>query len=374
VLLYKYFSIAALALNTIVDMEGGTFDNNELPRFSFGVIADLHYMEAEDGWNFDGSRRRRYRRSLDMLEQACEGFCGLGTRFNVLLGDVLDGAAHKLGVHAQAVDAVLALTLESNGGGKIEHNNDRLNSGSDESSHVGRQQGTWYAVVGNHEHYNFDRHEIHRRFIPQDDRNKSNRRLYYSFFPLDGYRCIVLDSFDVSTMGGSTPELVKCAEELIRSRNHNCATGNPLWFENLSEEFHRYIPCNGGLGEDQVAWLRGELDAAIASNEKCIIFSHIPLFMAATTPANVVWNCEEVLALLHSTPVGTVLACIAGHDHDGGDAVDAHGIHHLVPHAPIECEENEVTYGAIHVYESHMYVQWFGRTPKKQWPDILLLH
>jgi manganese-dependent ADP-ribose/CDP-alcohol diphosphatase len=238
----------------------------------------------------------------------------------------------------------------------------------------GQRQGTWYAVVGNHEHYNFDRDEIYRRFIPRDGINQSSRHLYYSFSPVSGFRCIVLDSFDVSTLGGSTPEYVKCAEELIRSKNHNCATGNPSWFENLAEEFHRYVPCNGGLGSEQVAWLRGELNAAIAEKERCIIFSHIPLFMAATTPANVVWNCEEVLEILHSTPAGMVLACIAGHDHDGGYAVDAHGIHHLVPHAPIECEEKEVTYGAMHVYESHVSVEWFGCIPKKQWPKILHLH
>lgn len=362
------------------------------PRLSFGVIADLHYMDAEDGSNYDRSRIRRYRRSLSMLHQACDDFRSLPTRFNVLLGDVADGGSHKIGVHHHALDAVLALTLESTqkGGAVTPSNTDAIDSSISVSESPvtaqQRDQGRWYAVVGNHEHYNFSREVIYQRLIPaQSDSSSptpspssspssSPRCLYYSFIPQHGFRCIVLDSFEVSTMGGSTPEHVRVAEELIRTKNHNCASGNHLWFQNLAEEFHRYIPCNGGLGDEQVEWLRKELDAAIARDESCIVFSHIPIFGDATTPANIVWNSEEVLALLHSTPRGTVLACIAGHDHDGGYAVDAHGIHHLVPHAPIECAENEVTYGAIHIHDSYIDVQWFGCMPANKWPDRLPLY
>ena len=45
---------------------------------------------------------------------------------------------------------------------------------------------------------------------------------------------------------------------------------------------------------------------------------------------------EQVLALLQRHV--SVQAFIAGHDHDGGYAVDRAGIHHIIPPAPIEVE------------------------------------
>lgn len=93
------------------------------------------------------------------------------------------------------------------------------------------------------------------------------------------------------------------------------------------------------------------------------------LYAPASQEQNVIFNCEEILSILHSTPPNTVLLCIAGHDHDGGYAVDTHGIHHMVPCSPIECDEGEVSYGSIHIFSNEIHVDWKGKVPQRIWSE-----
>ena len=58
-----------------------------------------------------------------------------------------------------------------------------------------------------------------------------------------------------------------------------------------------------------------------------------------------------------------VIAVLSGHDHDGGYTRDESGIHHLVPPAPLECEEGEVAYGVFDVHGDHLHLHWTGKLP-----------
>jgi hypothetical protein len=51
----------------------------------------------------------------------------------------------------------------------------------------------------------------------------------------------------------------------------------------------------------------------------------------------------------------SVVAYFAGHDHEGGYCMDDTGIHHIVPPAPLECDEGQVgrawgLHAVAHVY------------------------
>mmetsp|Transcript_8020 Transcript_8020/g.22793 ORF Transcript_8020/g.22793 Transcript_8020/m.22793 type:complete len:87 (-) Transcript_8020:2119-2379(-) len=51
------------------------------------------------------------------------------------------------------------------------------------------------------------------------------------------------------------------------------------------------------------------------------------------------------MKVLHETQC--VVACFYGHDHDGGEAVDSHGIHHITLASPLECLPSENAWGIL---------------------------
>jgi hypothetical protein len=74
-------------------------------------------------------------------------------------------------------------------------------------------------------------------------------------------------------------------------------------------------PWGGGIGGAQLLWLKDELRAAVESNERIVITSHVPLCRTGARPGMASWNCDEVSELLESCPA--VMLCVAGHDHPG---------------------------------------------------------
>jgi len=305
-------------------------------------------MDAENGKNFNGTKIRRFRQSLEMLFRASDCFLEDKTSCNILLGDVLDGKSSRMGKQMEFLDEVLDVTL--------------------------RTDRSWYAVMGNHEYYNFTRDQILSSLIPSSVRPAcAPARLYYSFSPHPGYKFIILDGYEMSTMGAATTEAQQQADALVREKNHNYAAGSDNWFKDLPRENQRYVPFNGGLCQPQMQWLDSELREAAVNAEQCVIFCHMALCVRASQEQNLLWNCEEVLDMLYKTPPGTVMACIAGHDHNGGYAVDHHGIHHIVPPAPIECDEGENSFGTVQIYQDKLRIVWTGKRPRSNWPDELPL-
>jgi manganese-dependent ADP-ribose/CDP-alcohol diphosphatase len=217
--------------------------------------------------------------------------------------------------------------------------------------------------------------------------SRSATALYFSFSPIPGIRCFVLDGYDISTIGASSKELGEYADDLVKSKNHNYAagripiptrqihfissTGSDNWFDGIAQENLRYVPFNGGLSAVQLDWLRSGLDACHASGESAILFTHMPLHVEASKEPNLLWNCEEVLRILHSYERGLVLCCVSGHDHDGGYAMDSHGIQHFVPPSPIECDEGEVSYGQLKIFKNKtILLEWVGKLPESRlWPS-----
>jgi manganese-dependent ADP-ribose/CDP-alcohol diphosphatase len=321
--------------------------NSTNPLFSFGVIADPQYADTEDGTNFDKTITRRYRQSFETLKAACAEFEKYDTLCNIVLGDTLDGKAGKLDIHDQCLQEIADATF-------------------------GKTPKKWHFATGNHDLYCFPRDQLkdklygHVDFSPRAE----SGALYYDFVPYAGFRFIVLDSFDVSEMSASTPANYDLAVALLCAKNHNYAAGRHLWLEGISDEDARYTPANGALSAEQLAWLKDTLQEALEKGQKCFVFNHVPTYVRCTQPSTLLWNCEDVQALLQSFP--NVVAFLAGHDHDGGYAQDEVGIHHLVPPAPLECDVDELAYGRVLVYPDGMELVWTGRMPvNTHWPQTM---
>jgi manganese-dependent ADP-ribose/CDP-alcohol diphosphatase len=325
----------------MTSQRGGT------PLFEFGVVADPQYVDIEDGTNYDKSLTRRYRQSFQTFCEASRSFKDVSTVCNMVLGDTLDGKAGNLLIHDKCLQEII-----------------------DESHNV--DPGKWHFVVGNHDLYCFTRSELRELLYSHvvfGDKSGSDG-LYYEFSPYHGSRFVVLDSFDICEMRATSEEKRETAVALLRAKNPNIANCSPGWLDGISEEDARYNPANGALSDQQLEWLRDVLQDALNKSEKCFIFSHVPTYRPSTQPSTLLWNCEEVLSVLQSYP--NVVAYFAGHDHDGGYAVDEAGIHHVVAPAPLECDEGEVAYGRVAVYEDHMELKWTGKTPlHTTWPTVM---
>eukprot|EP00601_Ochromonadales_sp_CCMP2298_P026362 CAMPEP_0173281786 /NCGR_PEP_ID=MMETSP1143-20121109/6441_1 /TAXON_ID=483371 /ORGANISM="non described non described, Strain CCMP2298" /LENGTH=339 /DNA_ID=CAMNT_0014219251 /DNA_START=142 /DNA_END=1161 /DNA_ORIENTATION=- len=312
-----------------------------LPLFSYGVVADPQYVDAEDGSNFTKSRIRRYRQSLQILHKAGRSFQMHGTLCNVVLGDILDGKAASMGIKDRCLQDVFDATER-------------------------QQPGSWHYVLGNHDYYCFNRVQLSTQLVPNAPQCTPTR-LYYDFAPTPGFRFVILDGYEVSQMGAASPQLAAAAESLLRAKNPNYAVGSNDWFKGIPLEDRRYVPYNGGVGQEQYEWLRDTLGKAEQACEKVVVFCHMPVFAPCSQLNNLLWNSEQVLGLLQASP--SVCAFIAGHDHDGGYALDAAGVHHIVPPAPLECAVGEVAFGRFDVFSSGMKLQWSGKKPTKtEWP------
>lgn len=314
--------------------------------FSYGILSDPQYVDSVDGSNYQKTTIRRHRQSLQTLKQASMTFLDDSTACNIILGDILDGKAETMKIHQKCIEDVFAETV--------------------------KHAPNWHFVTGNHDLYCFPRDVLQEKFMPKANRAavKDHKRLYYDFTPYSGYRFVVLDAFDVSDISASCPENEVLAQALLSAHNPNYAAGLDDWYAGLNDQQMRFCPSNGGIGSEQMKWLHSVLSSALQGGEKCIVCSHIPTYGPSTRPDTLLFNAEEVLAVLQSYP--NVIAYMAGHDHSGGYALDASGIHHIIPPAPLECAEGEVSYGTVDVFESHLQLNWTGKVPDRTpWPTLL---
>ena len=334
-------------------IEFDTVSDDVCTAFSFGIIGDTQYVDADDGTTFDGKTVRMYRQSLWSLKEACNSFKDSGVICCILLGDIVDAKCAHLGIAEQCLREILDTVKES---------------------HL-----VWHYCIGNHDLLCFTRKELHQKLIPRIVQNFSkSSQLYYDLCPYQGYRFIFLDGYEISTIGASSDKNAHKAEKLLQSKNANLAIPGGGWFEGLSPMDQKYVPFNGGLTDEQLAWFDNVLQLSSEMGERCCVFSHMPCYFPCCRPSGIMWSSEEVLRIMHKRP-GTVAAFFAGHDHDGGYAMDSMGIHHIVPPSPLECGVGEPAHGHVTVHNSSQISQsffelhWTGRipdsTPTSLWPS-----
>ena len=311
--------------------EGGPVD--VCPLFSFGIIADVQYADCDNGSNFNKSVTRYYRKSLDVLREAVD-FWNQDPNmiFIAQLGDLLDGVNKRLGI-SEASLADCLRELDRCSCKRVHH------------------------LIGNHDLYNFDRDTLHQHLNTTRDGQS-----YYSFSPYVGWRFIVLDPYDISTIESAHPTGAAAARELLRAANPNDLDDPDVnWVAGLIGNARRFVPFNGAISDTQLRWLEAELAAADAAADRVIVLSHTPLHPSAGRATALAWNYDAVLEQLAAAR--GVVAVVAGHDHEGGFAAASAtgGVHHLTLASPLECGPGEVAYGAVDVYLDRLVVRGRGK-------------
>ena len=107
------------------------------PAFSFGLIADIQYADADDANNFSGTVQRFYRHSLSTYQEAVRywGTLQPAPACALVLGDMLDGKTAELKNQEVCINRILEASLAA--------------------------PCPVYYCYGNHDHYTFGRPDIH---------------------------------------------------------------------------------------------------------------------------------------------------------------------------------------------------------------------
>ncbi|MEI6138873.1 MAG: metallophosphoesterase [Mariniphaga sp.] len=226
--------------------------------FSFGIVTDIQYADAEKNGNRD------YRNSVNILAKSVSEMNGRDLAFVITLGDMID---HDY----ISFDKPLAA--------------------------LGKVKAPIYNVLGNHDF------EVDDQYKDQVQKRLKNKKGYFDF-KVNDMVFIVLDGSDVSTFVSAKGSLKSKAgrakyEEIKKAGLNNAYT----W--------------NGGFGDNQLKWLEKSLKNADARNKKVVIFCHWPLLPENGTQ---LWNNREVLSLINNHR--SVVAWIAGHHHAGGYEVN----------------------------------------------------
>ncbi|NXY88231.1 ADPRM diphosphatase, partial [Alcedo cyanopectus] len=298
---------------------------------SFGVIADIQYADAEDGYDFSGCRRRRYRQSLGLLRAAVREWGAekppLG--FVLQLGDTIDGINGRRGEAEGALQRVLA--------------------------ELGRLPVPVHHAWGNHELYNFSRARLERSGLNSRAGPRAGDCQAYHFSPAAGLRVVLLDAYDLSTLGRE-PDCPRYRESLrlLREKNPNANLNSPA---GLKEP--QFVEFNGGFSQAQLDWFNEVLQFSDDNQEKVIVTAHLPVHPDASDGVSLAWNYKAALLAIHSHQC--VVCFIAGHLHDGAYCLDSHGVHHLTLEGVIETPPGSNAFGTIYVYEDKMILKGRGR-------------
>ena len=273
------------------------------PAFRFAVLADVQYADiaAQD--------KRQFRESLQKLEHAVEQIGGLGPDFVIQVGDFINGGFANF-------DPVLAayakLTVPA------------------------------YHVLGNHD---FAVEADHRgKVLAKLGLDKLGGGQGYYDFARAGWRLAVLNGNDLSVIARSpdSPE-GKAAAALMMDLRKKGAPNASAW--------------NGAVGPRQLEWLKKVLGRAAAAGERTIVFCHFPAYPPGRSN---LWNDTQVVEALESAK--GVVACIAGHEHQGGCARKG-GIHFLTLKGLVEADPT--AYALVEVFPDCLKVTGFGREPSR---------
>ncbi|KAI8512344.1 hypothetical protein Bbelb_089830 [Branchiostoma belcheri] len=320
----------------------------ERPLFSFGIIADVQYGDLDDAKNFTQTKVRYYRNALYLLREAVQHWKEENKiHFMLQLGDVIDGFNTRRKNSENALRAVLR-----------------------------EFEGVPFAVHhiwGNHEFYNFSRTYLMKSslFTAQETQETANNvqkvvkkeadAAYYDFSPYEGYRFIILDNYDISMCGigrdKDSPQY-KEAERILRERNRNEELNSP---EGLVGLDRRFVMFNGGMGEEQLQWLRETLEVARQRGEKVIVSGHVPVHPDSCYVMCLLWNYQDVLNILQDFS-DIVLAYFCGHDHEGGYHYDSgNEIHHVTLPGVVEVLPGSNAFGTVEVFTDRLVMHGVGQ-------------
>lgn len=303
--------------------------------YRFGLIADVQHADIPDGYNFSKTKKRYYRNSLTLLQQAVnvwkQGKCDCAFQ----LGDLIDGFSRQ---GPNGCQGALQSTLDI----------------------LDKFDAPVYHMWGNHELYNFKRTELlNSKLLSATSKGCSgvSGRAFYTIVPFPQFRIIVLDCYEISLLGTEedSPEHSKAWAYL--SNNPNEDKNNP---DGLDDYDMRFVKFNGAVSSTQLNWLESILSESVKNKENVIIMGHNPMYKPSTSPVCLCWNYDEVMDVFNRYG-NCVLCYIAGHDHDSGSATDPAGILHITMPGIIEIPPGKNGYAIGKLYQNSLYIEGTGR-------------
>lgn len=280
-------------------------------QFSFGIMADCQYADSDDrDINVTGTDEyihNRYRQSPRKLQEIVTEFNKHELAFSVHLGDFIDRDLANTKVLQKITDQAKAPVWHVLGNHDFLHSEGRI--------------GDILAAFG-----------------------LNNK--YYSK-QIQDFRFIILDTNDLGMIEylKDSPEWQK-GQAAYQQLKATGAINAQTW--------------NGGLGDEQLAWLRQELQDSKVRNQKVMLFSHHPVF-----PPNG-HNALNDIAILELIDEFDNVACyMNGHNHLGNYGERA-GVPYLTVNGILEGDDN--AFGIVHVFDDHIEVTGYGRLSSYSWP------
>ena len=265
-----------------------------------GLVADAQYADVP------AQGLRHYRRSLARLEAAVADFAELPLAGCVHLGDLIDRDWSSF--------APMLATL-------------------------GRSRHRWHHVLGNHD---FDVREEEKAKVPA----LLGLPVRRGSFDLPGWRCLLLDTNDVSRYAHPAGSPAREAAELELTRL-------------VAARVRQAKPWNGGVGPAQLRWFEAECAAARREGRRVLVFSHHPVWPVGD---HCVWNAAEVLAAVDRQP--NVAAWLNGHHHAGALG-ERHGVPYVTLRGMVETADT-TAYSVASLHADRLILEGRGREPAQE--------
>ena len=270
------------------------YAQHPLPTLRIGLLADLQYADKES----NGSRF--YRMSLSKVDSAVRVLNQQDVSFSVILGDLVDEGPSDLPALLKRLNVL---------------------------------KKPYYCLLGNHDYVHVSEpDQLHRRL--------SMPKAYYSFVKAN-WRFIFLNTNELSEYSTlvSSPKRIAW-QKLIASLNKTGRT--------------HVLPWNGGIGQEQLAWLKAELALSERRKEQVVVLTHHPLLPENGYEA---LNNRAILAIITSSPA--VKMVISGHNHKGGYA-EANHIPFVTLEGIVETSTSNA-YGILELYPHEIRIKGYGR-------------
>lgn len=330
-------------------------DLSILPITIFGVLTDIQYANVDDGKSYDGKRVRYYRNSLNLVSEAVSNWKQIESKFKknikfiLQLGDLVDAKSLDINDSHSAMERVIKELNKLFSGDKECH------SPIYDENNLPKILNIW----GNHEMYNFKRRDLLNMNLNSSKLMNQNNSANYFFYDItEKLRLICLDFYEYSCIGyDSNDENYKQAYDFLTSHNKNENLNSVLGLRGHAMRFSLF---NGALSQNQLQWLRDQLELCKGLNKKVIVSGHIPIHPQACETMCLAWNNKEVLELLWSFD-HTVIAYFSGHDHQGGYFRDKYNVHHITFSAILETPPNSNAYATVKVYDNKLSVEGVGK-------------
>ena len=143
-----------------------------------------------------------------------------------------------------------------------------------------------------------------------------NKSTWYSYRPVDNipFRIIVLDTYDVSTIQGTTAERTQQAYDFLSAKNPNEINKHGVnWLSGLKGEDRRFLPYIGAISKEQLDFLDRTCQEADENDEKCLVMGHVQILPEVALVQRcfgiikMSWKSFVSTTVLSDTLLGTII-------------------------------------------------------------------